>query len=308
MRFDTGATGVGDPLAGARTGQAWVGAATDAEAARNLQARAQQDQATQMEVARLNSATSALRDLREARSPKASFGVDSIGGGPDKLDVASGRVVNRDTPANVVADRMMGAVDTARRFGAGGKAGRLAAKQIGEAYLADKGLQGEEMKAGAENARGAAQFASNWANQQAQLGLQERQLQRSLANDEYTQSKDAYQQKYAEQKDLRELGQKVAKETQGLNVLEATKGAVQPAAIQSFARRMVGSGGLDGKQLAQLNQAIPGVVDRINNNSLTDNDYLQLDAWRKAYEGTGGWFSDPNAGEGFQRYFGANAP
>jgi hypothetical protein len=96
-----------------------------------------------------------------------------------------------------------------------------------------------------------------------------------------------------------------------LDVLEATKGGVQPAQVKQFARRMVNpTGGLDGTQLAALNQQIPGIVARINNDSLTNSDLLQLDAWRKTYEGTGGWlgFKDPNANEGFTRYFGANAP
>lgn len=133
-----------------RTNQIRGGAASDEEATRNLQDRALQDQATQAEVARLNRATDALRSLREERSPAFRFGVDSIGGGPDKLDVASGRVINRDTPANVVADRMTSAVDTARRFGAGGRAGREIAKQMGDAYTADKELQGFEAQLAAK--------------------------------------------------------------------------------------------------------------------------------------------------------------
>jgi len=130
-----------------------VGARTDAEAARNLQDRAAQDQATQAEVARLNRATDAMQSLREARSPKFSFGASSIGGGPDTLDVASGRVINRDTPASVVASRMQDAVNTARRFGGfgGGKTGRLIAEEIGKGYLADKALQQSELEAGVKN-------------------------------------------------------------------------------------------------------------------------------------------------------------
>ena len=130
-----------------------VGARTDAEAARNLQDRAAQDQATQAEVARLNRATDAMQSLREARSPKFSFGASSIGGGPDALDVASGRVINRDTPASVVASRMQDAVQDARRFGGfgGGKTGRLIAEVIGKSYLADKALQQSELETGVKN-------------------------------------------------------------------------------------------------------------------------------------------------------------
>lgn len=134
-------------------GRMQVGARTDAEAARNLQDRAAQDQATQAEVARLNRATDAMQSLREARSPKFSFGASSIGGGPDTLDVASGRVINRDTPASVVASRMQDAVNTARRFGGfgGGKTGRLIAEEIGKVYLTDKALQQSELEAGVKN-------------------------------------------------------------------------------------------------------------------------------------------------------------
>ena len=144
-------------------GRMWVGARTDAEAARNLQDRAAQDQATQAEVARLNRATDALQSLREARSPKFSFGASSIGGGPDTLDVASGRVINRDTPASVVASRMQDAVDTARRFGGfgGGKTGRLIAEEIGKVYLADKALQQSELEAGIKNNQAATTSAAD---------------------------------------------------------------------------------------------------------------------------------------------------
>ena len=144
-------------------GRMWVGARTDAEAARNLQDRAAQDQATQAEVARLNRATDAMQSLREARSPKFSFGASSIGGGPDTLDVASGRVINRDTPASVVASRMQDAVDTARRFGGfgGGKTGRLIAELIGKAYLADKALQQSELEAGVKNNQAATTSAAD---------------------------------------------------------------------------------------------------------------------------------------------------
>lgn len=134
---------------GMRTGQVRVGAGTDAEAARNLQARELQDQAASAEAARLDRATEAMRSLREAQSPAFSFGVRSIGGGPDPLDVASGRVIDRDTPANVVAGRMANAVQDARRFGVGGKGGRLAAEQIGKSYLADKEMQQAEMESAA---------------------------------------------------------------------------------------------------------------------------------------------------------------
>lgn len=130
------------------TGQVRVGAATDEEAARNLNDRALQDQAALAEVTRLNRATEALRELREVRSPQFKFGAESIGGGPDALDVASGRVINRDTPANVIAGRMQGAVEDARRFGAGRKAGLVAAEQLGNVYIADKNLQGLENRTG----------------------------------------------------------------------------------------------------------------------------------------------------------------
>lgn len=144
-------------------GRMQVGARTDAEAARNLQDRAAQDQATQAEVARLNRATDAMQSLREARSPKFSFGASSIGGGPDTLDVASGRVINRDTPASVVASRMQDAVDTARRFGGfgGGKTGRLIAEEIGKVYLADKALQQSELEAGIKNNQAATTSAAD---------------------------------------------------------------------------------------------------------------------------------------------------
>ena len=144
-------------------GRMQVGARTDAEAARNLQDRAAQDQATQAEVARLNRATDALQSLREARSPKFSFSASSIGGGPDTLDVASGRVINRDTPASVVASRMQDAVNTARRFGGfgGGKTGRLIAEEIGKVYLADKALQQSELEAGVKNNQAATTSATD---------------------------------------------------------------------------------------------------------------------------------------------------
>lgn len=138
---------------GMRTNPIRVGALTDAEAARNLQDRALQDQATQAEVARLDRATEAMKSLREARSPRFSFGTDVIGstGGIDsKLDEASGRVINRNTPANVVADRMIGAVRTAKNFGAGEKAGLLAATQMGQAYQDDKQLQSTESQMAAK--------------------------------------------------------------------------------------------------------------------------------------------------------------
>ena len=146
-----------------RTGQIRVGAATDAEAARNLESRALQDQAVQAEVARLNRATEAVRSLNEARNPRFSFGASSIGGGPDTLDVASGRVINRDTPASVVASRMQDAVNTARRFGGfgGGKTGRLIAEEIGKVYLADKALQQSELEAGIKNNQAATTSAAD---------------------------------------------------------------------------------------------------------------------------------------------------
>lgn len=146
-----------------RTNQIRVGALTDAEAARNMESRALQDQATQAEVARLNRATDAMQSLREARSPKFSFGASSIGGGPDTLDVASGRVINRDTPASVVASRMQDAVNTARRFGGfgGGKTGRLIAEEIGKVYLADKALQQSELEAGIKNNQAATTSAAD---------------------------------------------------------------------------------------------------------------------------------------------------
>lgn len=144
-------------------GRMQVGARTDAEAARNLQDRTAQDQATQAEVARLNRATDAMQSLREARSPKFSFGASSIGGGPDALDVASGRVINRDTPASVVASRMQDAVNTARRFGGfgGGKTGKLIAEEIGKVYLADKALQQSELEAGIKNNQAATTSAAD---------------------------------------------------------------------------------------------------------------------------------------------------
>lgn len=157
-----GANIVGSAIPGAKQG-GWVGATTDAEAARNIQDRALQDQASQAEVARLNRATDAMRSLREAQSPKFSFGASSIGGGPDALDVASGRVINRDTPASVVAGRMQDAVSTARRFGGfgRGKTGRLIAEEIGKVYLADKALQQSELEAGVKNNQAATTNAAD---------------------------------------------------------------------------------------------------------------------------------------------------
>ncbi len=157
-----GANIVGSAIPGAKQG-GWVGATTDAEAARNIQDRALQDQASQAEVARLNRATDAMRSLREAQSPRFSFGASSIGGGPDTLDVASGRVINRDTPASVVAGRMQDAVSTARRFGGfgGGKTGRLVAEEMSKGYLADKALQQSELETGVKNNQIAAASAAD---------------------------------------------------------------------------------------------------------------------------------------------------
>lgn len=149
-------TGQFNPLPeGFRTNQIRVGAATDAEAARNLQDRALQDQATQAEVARLDRATEAVKSLNEARAPAFRFGVDSIGktsGIDSKLDEASGRVINRNTPASVVSDQMINAVTRARNFGGGTKAGLVAADQLGKVYLADKALQQNEIEAAGRGA------------------------------------------------------------------------------------------------------------------------------------------------------------
>lgn len=182
-----GADVVGLARPGAEQG-GWVGAATDAEAARNLQDRALQDQATQAEVARLNRATDALRSLREERAPAVRSEVDSIGGGPDKLDVASGRVINRDTPANVVADRMKNA---------GGKA----AKFIGDAYLADKELQGREAQLAAKQGTGInpvdmgrflldqQKFAQQQGIDKSNLQLREKELKNKEAGTSLEQQK-----------------------------------------------------------------------------------------------------------------------
>jgi hypothetical protein len=255
----------------ARTGQIWAGAATDAEAARNLQARVEQDQATQADVARLNRATDAMRELREARSPKAGFGVDSIGGGPDKLDVASGRVINRDTPANVVADRMAGAAATARRFGGSGRTGREVAKQIGDAYQADKTLQAEEMKAGVENARGAAQF-----------GLQERQLNRSLAADEYNRGVDADKELYKREQDQWQQGQDIDTENQKVSAKAVEEAKINPAETRAYGMKLWE--GFSGAERALVSQRIPGLEKRLLNNSLAPSDLLELDRLRQTQQ------------------------
>lgn len=71
-----------------RTGQIGVGAATDEEAARNLQSRAEQDAAVADTVSGINRATEALRDLRAERRgiPRTA------------LDVAEGRVEGQEQP------------------------------------------------------------------------------------------------------------------------------------------------------------------------------------------------------------------
>jgi len=194
-------------------GRMQVGARTDAEAARNLQDRAAQDQATQAEVARLNRATDAMQSLREARSPKFSFGASSIGGGPDTLDVASGRVINRDTPASVVASRMQDAVSTARRFGGfgGGKTGRLIAEEMGKVYLADKALQQSELEAGVKNNQAVAasnadmnkflvgqqNFAQQQNMEKAKLNMEQQKFeqQQGLDKERLTVEKDALRNK-----------------------------------------------------------------------------------------------------------------
>lgn len=129
------------------TDQVRIGAPTDAEAARNLESRVLQDQAAQAEVARLNRATEAMKSLREARSPAFSFGTDVIGrtgGIESKLNEASGRVINSNTPADAIASRMQEAIQSAKTRGLGRRAGLLAAAQIGKAYDAAKELQGIE--------------------------------------------------------------------------------------------------------------------------------------------------------------------
>lgn len=135
---------------GARTGNIRVGAATDAEAARNLVARAEQDKATQSAVAGFDRATEALKSLREARSPAFRFGVDSIGAGPDALDVASGRVINRDTPAGSVSDAMANASRQVRIMGGSRAAAQDAADKIANMYAADKAVQQSEIAANAK--------------------------------------------------------------------------------------------------------------------------------------------------------------
>jgi hypothetical protein len=60
------------------TNQVRVGAGTDAEAARNLQDRALQDQASGAEVQRLNRATEAMRELRAARRGVSVNELDSV--------------------------------------------------------------------------------------------------------------------------------------------------------------------------------------------------------------------------------------
>lgn len=124
-----------------------VGAATDAEAARNLVARAEQDKATQSAVAGFDRATEALKSLREVRSPAFRFGVDSIGGGPDALDVASGRVINRDTPANAVSDAMANASRKTRLMGGSRAAAQDAADKVANLYTTDKAVQQSEITA-----------------------------------------------------------------------------------------------------------------------------------------------------------------
>lgn len=207
-----GADIVSSAVPGAKQG-GWVGARTDAEAARNLQDRALQDQATQAEVARLNRATDAMRSLREAQSPRFSFGASSIGGGPDTLDVASGRVINRDTPASVVASRMQDAVNTARRFGGfgGGKTGRLIAEEMGKVYLADKALQQSELEAGVKNNQAVAasnadmnkflvgqqNFAQQQNMEKAKLNMEQQKFeqQQGLDKERLTVEKDALRNK-----------------------------------------------------------------------------------------------------------------
>jgi hypothetical protein len=217
-----------------RTNQIRIGAATDEEAARNLQDRALQDQATQAEVARLNRATDSLKSLREERSPAFRFGVDSIGGGPDKLDVASGRVINRDTPTNVVADRMMSAVDTARRFGAGGKAGRLAAKQIGDAYMADKELQGLEAQLAAKGTGinlmdmgrfllDQQKFAQQQGIDKSNLQLREKELQNKEAGTSLEQQKYLDTQRNAFTDNFTFSDQNAPREQIGADVFEMSR-------------------------------------------------------------------------------------
>lgn len=126
------------------------GAATDAEAARNLVALAEQDKATQSAVAGFDRATEALKSLREARAPAFRFGVDSIGGGPDALDVASGRVINRDTPANAVSDAMANASRRTRLMGGSRAAAQDAADKIANLYTTDKAVQQSEIAAKAK--------------------------------------------------------------------------------------------------------------------------------------------------------------
>lgn len=135
---------------GTRTGNIRVGATTDAEAARNLVARAEQDKATQSAVAGFDRATEALKSLREARSPVFRFGADSIGAGPDALDVASGRVINRDTPAGAVSDAMANASRQVRMMGGSRAAAQDAADKIAGMYAADKAVQQSEIAANAK--------------------------------------------------------------------------------------------------------------------------------------------------------------
>ena len=207
-----GADIVSSAVPGVKQG-GWVGARTDAEAARNLQDRALQDQATQAEVARLNRAADAMRSLREAQSPRFSFGASSIGGGPDTLDVASGRVINRDTPASVVTSRMQDAVSTARRFGGfgGGKTGRLIAEEMGKVYPADKALQQSELEAGVKNNQAVAasnadmnkflvgqqNFAQQQNMEKAKLNMEQQKFeqQQGLDKERLTVEKDALRNK-----------------------------------------------------------------------------------------------------------------
>jgi hypothetical protein len=84
---------------------------------------------------------------------------------------------------------MTSAVDTARRFGVGGKAGRLAAKQIGDAYTVDKELQGLEAQLAAKQGAGISpidmgrflldqqKFAQQQGIDKSNLQLREKELQ-----------------------------------------------------------------------------------------------------------------------------------
>lgn len=327
--------------ASGRSQGGFVGAATDAEAARAMQDRAIQSQNADFNIAQMNRTADLQRDARAAK-----LGIDR-----GTLDRMEGR---GDTPAARQAAAMQQGSSAAEPVdpfsrptdGNGDAAGRrsqyeglinsandsgLTAKQratrlaVAEAMIApgqeaaklqnasamnesdnatqDRATAAQRMNSQLDAESQAAQRRQTQQNADRQAGLQS-------DNQRLQQVKDQVKFNYDGEQDQIKRGESLSKESQqaGLDFLKSTQdnkgqGGVDPAKMVNFGRRLISAGGAN---VELINKKIPGLVDRINNGTPSYNDYHELNNISKAIQATdGSWnpFDSPDAAEGINRYF-----